>query len=94
MNRATILSTAAEYVTKDRAATHGDAEDSFRAIAGSWDWWMTVRPKGPLTAYDVSCMMVLFKLTRMAGNPTHIDSAIDAAAYAALAGEIATEDAQ
>lgn len=94
MNRAEILSTAAEYVTKDRAATHGAAEDSFNAIAGVWGWWLATRTSGPLTAYDVACMMALFKLARMAGNPTHIDSAIDLAGYAALAGEIATEAKQ
>ncbi len=90
MNRAVILDTAKTYCTADRAATHGAAEDSFQAIGGAWEWWDSVRKPGPYNAYDVACMMVLFKLARMAGNPGHIDSAIDAAAYAALAGEIAT----
>ena len=94
MNRADILATAAEYVTKDRHATHGAAEDSFNAIAGVWGWWLSTRTSGPLTAYDVACMMALFKLARMAGNPAHIDSATDLAGYAALAGEIATEAKQ
>jgi hypothetical protein len=90
MNRADILDTAKTYCTADRAATHGSAENSFQAIGGAWEWWGSVRKPGPYNAYDVACMMVLFKLARMAGNPGHIDSAIDAAAYAALAGEIAT----
>jgi hypothetical protein len=91
MDRAEILDRAKEYVTKDRAATHGEAEDSFAAIANGWRWWMTIRKEGVLTSYDVACMMIIFKLARMASNPTHIDSAIDAAGYAALAGEIATK---
>jgi hypothetical protein len=33
-------------------------------------------------------MMTLLKLARMKSNPAHIDSPVDAAAYAALAGEI------
>ena len=93
MNRADILDTAKGYVTKDRDATHGSAENNFTAIAGGWEWWASIRKPGPLGAFDVACMMTLFKLARMAGNPGHIDSAIDAAAYAALAGEIATEAA-
>lgn len=93
MNRSEILTTAAEYITKDRAATHGEAEDSFNAIAGVWGWWLATRATGPLTAFDVACMMALFKFARMAGNPAHVDSAVDACGYAALAGEIATGDA-
>lgn len=91
MKRADILDTAKGYVTKDRAGTHGEAENSFKAIAGAWGWWLSTRTSGPLTAYDVACMMTLFKVARMAGNPAHIDSAIDAVGYAAIAGEIATE---
>jgi hypothetical protein len=90
MMRSEILDTAKGYVNVDRAAVHGDAEANFQAIGGAWEWWDGVRKPGPYNAYDVACMMVLFKLARMAGNPGHIDSAIDAAAYAALAGEIAT----
>ena len=90
MNRADILDTAKTYVTQDRAATHGAAENSFQAIGGAWEWWDSVRKPGPYNAFDVACMMTLFKLARMAGNPAHADSAIDAVGYAALAGEIAT----
>ena len=94
MNRADILDTAKTYITADRAATHGAAEDSFSAIAAIWEVWLSIRKPGPLNAFDVACMMTLFKLARMAGNPGHIDSAVDAAGYAALAGEIATEAAE
>ena len=93
MKRSEILDTAKTYITADRAQTHGKAEDSFNAIGGAWEWWDSVRPPGPYNAFDVACMMTLFKLARMAGNPGHIDSAVDAAGYAALAGEIATEAA-
>ena len=85
MKRAEILDTAKEYVTKDRAATHGEAEDSFACIAKYW----SVYTGKPISAYDVAVMMALFKVARMTGNPTHLDSAVDACGYAALAGEIA-----
>lgn len=89
MNRADILDTAKEYVTKDRAATHGDAESNFGLIAAYWSAHLNknIRP------HDVAVMMTLLKLARMKSNPAHIDSAIDAAGYSALAGEIGTGEA-
>jgi hypothetical protein len=33
-------------------------------------------------------MMTLFKIARIKGNPTHVDSYVDAAGYLAIAGEI------
>ena len=88
MNRTEILQTANEYITKDRAATHGQAEDSFAQIAAAWTWWLNERLSAPVTAYDVAMMMVLFKLARAKGNPQHIDNFVDGAGYLAIAGEI------
>jgi len=36
MKRAEILATATKYVTQDRAATHGDVEDSFAELGRVW----------------------------------------------------------
>jgi len=36
MKRAETLATATEYVTQDRAAMHGDAEDSFADLGRVW----------------------------------------------------------
>ena len=88
MNRTEILLQAERFITKDRAAEHGDAENNFSAIANGWNWWMSIRKPGPLTAYDTAMMMVIFKAARLAGNPKHQDSAVDLAGYAAIAGEI------
>lgn len=88
MNRTEILQTANEYITKDRAATHGRAEENFAQIAAVWTWWLNERLSAPVTAYDVAQMMSLFKKARSKGNRRHIDSAIDDAAYTAIAGEI------
>jgi hypothetical protein len=84
MNRAQILDTAKEYVTKDRASTHGDAESNFGLVALYWGAHLDAT----VTAHDVAVMMTLFKLARAKSNPAHLDNAIDAAAYSALAGEI------
>ena len=91
MNRSDILKEAKRIVTKDRAATHGNAEDNFTAIADGWEWWMNLRKGGHLTSYDVAMMMVIFKIARAASNNGHTDNFIDGAGYFALAGEISTE---
>jgi hypothetical protein len=85
MNCAEILDTAKEYVTKDRAATHGDAEQNFGMIATYWSAHLDV----PITAADVGVMMTLFKLARIKSNPAHFDSYIDGCGYLACAAEIA-----
>jgi hypothetical protein len=87
MNRAEILDAAKEYVTKDRAATHGDAEANFGLIAAYWSAHLNKNIK----PHDVAVMMTLFKLARMKSNPAHVDSATDAAGYAAIGGEIGSE---
>lgn len=89
MNRSEILDTAKEYITKDRANTHGDAESNFGLISCYWSAHLNKN----ISAHDVAVMMTLFKLARARGNPGHVDNAIDAAGYSALAGEIGTGEA-
>lgn len=86
MHRVSILETASEYVTKDRAATHGDAKDNFSVIAGLWSAYAGVI-LGPA---DVAAMMALLKIARIKSNPAHLDNWIDGAGYFACGGEIAT----
>lgn len=87
MTRSEILETAHLYITQDRAATHGGAEDSFADTAAMWSIYLE-HPVGP---EDVCMMMVLLKAVRFKNNPQHIDNSIDAVGYAALAGEIASK---
>ena len=86
MNRSEILDQAKEYITVDRAATHGGAEDSFRTIAVLWSEYLDTN----VTWEDVCAMMVLLKVARIKGNAQHADSWVDIAGYSALGGEIAT----
>jgi hypothetical protein len=89
MNRTEILETAVSHITVDRAATHGDAEDSFASIAQVWQWWLDKRPAhSDLNAFDVAMMMSLLKHARAAGNPRHDDNFVDGAGYLAIAGEL------
>ena len=87
MTRAEILDTAKEYVTKDRAASHGDLEYNFTRIA---DYW-TVYTGHQFDPQDVAVMMMLLKISRIGSNHTNSDNWIDAAGYAACGGEIACE---
>lgn len=96
MNRAAILDTARDCITRDRAATHGDAEDNFAWIAGHWNWWLQdkLMPGAALTPYDVAQMMVGFKQARAKGNPAHGDNPVDGCGYFAIAGEIGAKQAR
>jgi len=88
MNRSQVLKAAKKCITQDRAATHGDAEDSFASIAALWEWFLIHRDEGPLNSYDVAMMMSLFKHARAASNREHSDNFVDACGYLALASEM------
>ena len=85
MNRTEILDAARQAITVDRAATHGDAENTFGLIAAYWSAHLDCE----VTAGDVAIMMTLFKTARMKANPGHADNYVDAVGYAAIAGELA-----
>lgn len=88
MNRADILDTAKKIITKDRAATHGDAERNFGLIAAYWSAHLNKN----ISPHDVAVMMTLMKLARAKSNPKHIDNWIDGCGYLALGGEAAMEE--
>ena len=88
MNRADILDTARQAVTVDRAATHGEAENTFAAIAALW----SARIGQPLTPAQVGIMLIDLKTARAWNNPDHADNWVDMAGYAACGGELATEE--
>jgi hypothetical protein len=88
MNRSDIINEADSAINVDRAATHGDAENSFNDIATLWNWWIEKRGANLLSAFDVAMMMDLFKTVRAVNNPSHIDNYIDKVGYTAIAGEI------
>jgi len=92
--RTGILNQAEQYVTKDRAATHGDMEDNFSRIAKYWTLHLG-RDGDPnsVTPEDVATMMALLKIARLKANPTNADNWIDTAGYMACGGELATQKA-
>ena len=85
MNRTETLDAARQAITVDRAATHGEAENTFGLIAAYWSAHLGCE----VSAGDVAIMMTLFKCARMKANPGHADNYVDAVGYAAIAGELA-----
>ncbi len=86
VTRGQVLDTAKEYVTKDRAADHGDMEDNFQRIAVYWNAHLGLIDF--IKTKDVAAMMALLKIARIHSNPTHMDNWIDACGYMACGGEI------
>lgn len=91
--RETCLNTAKEYVTRDRASTYGSAEDNFSNIAELWNAQGLRIDGRALGATDVALLMVGMKLARLRFNPTHDDSWIDVAGYAACGMDVAFKPA-
>ena len=83
MNRKEILDRAAECVLRDRNTQYGNPEDSFSEIASLWSFFLGTKVK----AYQVAVMMALMKIARIKYNPTHADSWVDLAGYAACGSE-------
>ena len=87
MNRTQVLQQAGRLISNDRAEEYGDAMESFERTAKFWSLYLG----HPVTANDVANMMILIKTSRLSHQPTHLDSLVDIAGYAALAVELATE---
>lgn len=85
MDRKGVLDAAAAAVLKDRAATHGPAEDTFGLIAQLWSAYLGQA----LQPHDVAALLALLKIARLRGNPGHDDNWVDLAGYAACGAELA-----
>lgn len=90
MTRDEILKTASDLVNGDRAKDYGPAKKNHEDIAAGWSIILGT----PVNAHQVARCMAWLKIARLSKTDTHIDSYVDAAAYIALAGEIATEPEQ
>lgn len=74
---------------------HGDRQDSYGDICESWErigklWGAILDLNDPIPPRMVGIMLATMKISRIATSPRHTDSYIDALAYIAGAGEIAT----
>lgn len=96
MTDKTILELAAEICDGDRERVYGSPGKNLAAIANLWDSWLLARGfSGPgIRIEDVACMMTLLKLARLANDPTHQDSRVDAVAYLYLIEKIERHQAK
>lgn len=94
--RSHILETAERYVNQDRNSTYDEPATDFGRIAQAWNWWLRWAHSdgSDLEMEDVAAMMILLKLGRLAGNPTHEDSWIDVAGYAACGYDVAMKNTE
>ena len=87
MNRGEILQEAARLTAKDRQNIYGDPKTNHSRIADLWTTYL----EQEITPQQVAICMALVKIARLMQTETE-DSFIDLAAYASIAGEIATFD--
>lgn len=82
--RSKILAEACALINGDRQAAYGPPAENFGKIAERWSQLLgqTVQP------WQAALMMADLKMARLA-NGVHRDSFVDAAAYIALAAELA-----
>ena len=74
----------------DRGLNYGSPEDNFGRIAALWNTHIANRydVESKLDAHDVALMCVLLKIARLENAPTHEDSWVDVAGYAACGGSM------
>ena len=87
--REEILRDADALVTGSRQAAYGPPSLAFGRIARYWSVYLD----RTVSADDVAELMVLLKIARTQHGPYNLDSYVDQCGYAALAGELAGEDA-
>ena len=83
MNSPRILHEAAQVIA-ERSKTYGEPDKAMAAIAARWSLTLG----HPVTPAEVVLCMIDLKLTRLARDPKHQDSALDVAGYAALLHEV------
>lgn len=88
MTTQTVLTQAAAIVDGDREKTYGSPAKNLETIAEFWTTWLKGRgvlvDQAMLTFDDVACMMTMLKMARLANDPEHKDSQIDACGYMRL----------
>jgi hypothetical protein len=91
--RIEILKRAAEVTGGERQDSYGPVKDNLTNIAEFWALYLSQRNELQVvvTSEDVAWMMNLLKVARSLNGGYHEDNYVDAAAYAAIAGECACE---
>jgi hypothetical protein len=88
MTRDEILKEAARIISTERADDYGPADESFKRIARLWTSYLDVA----VSPMDVANMYILSKVQRTLTSPSKDDTWTDICGYAALAGEMMTNE--
>ena len=74
----------AKNIFRKRRSEYGEAREGFESVAKRWSLVLGQE----VTPEQVVLCMVELKLTRLSGNPHHLDSMTDLAGYAAVLSEL------
>ena len=77
----------------DRTTAYGNPNINLTKMATMMRGYFQGRSTESFTSADMAAVMILAKLSRIAGNQTHHDSWVDAAVYAAIGLECAEQNA-
>jgi hypothetical protein len=83
MNGAMLLQHAAGVI-EHREQAYGPAETSFATIAARWSLVLGIT----VTPAQVALCLIDLKLARLTHDPSHLDSIVDVAGYAACLREV------
>jgi len=87
MNRGEILKEADRLTHGDRNKNYGTPLVNHQRIANLWSVWLETE----ITPAQAAMCLALVKVARLIETPDHLDSFVDLAAYASIAGEIETD---
>ena len=86
MNAAMLLQHAAGVI-EHRERIYGPAAESFTAVAARWSLVLGIT----VTPAQAALCLIDLKLARLSRDPSHLDSTVDVAGYAALLREVSHE---
>ncbi|MBX3516014.1 MAG: hypothetical protein KF815_03630 [Rhodospirillales bacterium] len=84
MNGAMLLQQAAGVI-EHREGIYGPPQELFAQIARRWSLVLGVE----VSQAQVALCLIDLKLARLTRNPSHLDSIVDVAGYAAILSEVA-----
>jgi hypothetical protein len=87
LNKKSLLATADDLINVARREDYGTAYSNFSHIAMIWSALLAKKLNQPVTAQEVSLLMIGLKSARLMNSPDHTDSWIDIAGYAGCGGE-------
>tara|TARA_Y100000310_G_C20432607_1_gene692200 strand:- start:64 stop:387 length:324 start_codon:yes stop_codon:yes gene_type:complete len=83
-----IINEASKLVSNDREKSYGNKSINHKNIAKLWSAYLDME----VSSHDVAMLMSLLKIARTKSGELCIDNYIDLVGYAAIAGQLASEE--